>query len=124
MKHERAASSITSPTSAVSVERVLDAERDVERRVRKAIEDAGHVVRAARASADAIRERADNLISRLHVAMEERVEREIAQMRKAFLDTEDSAENDPQLGLERDALQRALHRLAARMTGETDEVGR
>ena len=109
---------------AAVVERVLDVERSVEGRVRKAIEEADHVVRAARARADAIRKRADDRISRLHVAMEDRIEREIARMRKEFLEAEDSPENDPLLGLKRDALQRAVHRLAAGLTGEIDEVGR
>ena len=109
---------------AAVVERVLDVERGVEGQVRKAIEEADHVVRAARARADAIRKRADDRISRLHVAMEDRIEREIARMRKEFLEAEDSPENDPLLGLKRDALQRAVHRLAAGLTGEIDEVSR
>ncbi|HKN30834.1 MAG TPA: hypothetical protein VJY34_24365 [Roseiarcus sp.] len=106
--------------NAPIVERVLDAERGVEGEVQKAIEEADRVVRAARARGDAIRRRADDRISRLHVTMEDRVEREIARMRKEFLEAEDDPGHDPQLGLKRDALHRAVHRLAARMTGEVD----
>ena len=109
---------VSNAASAAAVERVLDAERDVEAQVQKAVDEADRAARAARARADAIRRRADERISRIHVAMEERIEREIARMRKAFLQAEDDPENDPQLGLKRDALQRAVHRLAARMTGE------
>ena len=106
------------------VERVLDAERSVEGQVRKAIEEADFIVRSARARGDAIRKRADDRISRLHVAMEDRIETEIARLRKEFLEAEDSPANDPQLGVKRDALRRAVRRLAARMTGEIDEGGR
>jgi len=121
---ERNVAAGSKAANAASVERVLDAERGVEGQVERAIDEADSVVRAARARSDAIRRRADERISRLHVAMEERVEREIARMRKAFLEAEDDPENDPQLGLKRDALHRAVRRLAARMTGEIDEVGR
>ena len=121
---ERNVAAGSKAANAASVERVLDAERGVEGQVERAIDEADGVVRAARARSDAIRRRADERISRLHVAMEERVEREIARMRKAFLEAEDDPENDPQLGLKRDALHRAVRRLAARMTGEIDEVGR
>ena len=105
-------------------ERVLDAERSVGGQVRKAIEEAEFIVRSARARGDAIRKRADDRISRLHVAMEDRIETEIARLRKEFLEAEDSPANDPQLGVKRDALRRAVRRLAARMTGEIDEGGR
>jgi len=115
---QRIVASRSNAASAAVVERVLDAERDVEGQVQKAVDDADRAARAARGRADAIRRRADERISRIHVAMEVRIEREIARMRKAFLETEDDPENDPQLGLKRDALQRAVHRLAARMTGE------
>jgi vacuolar-type H+-ATPase subunit H len=106
------------------VERVLDAERSVEGQVRKAIEEADFIVRSARARGDAIRKRADDRISRLHVAMEERIETEIARLRKEFQEAEDSPANDPQFGVKRDALRRAVRRLAARMTGEIDDGGR
>ena len=108
--------------NAAVVERVLDAERNVESRIQAAVDEADRVLRAARARADAIRIRTDERISRLHVAMESRLERKIAEMRREFLHTEESPENDPPLGLKRDALQRAVRRLAARMTGEGDEV--
>ena len=121
---ERNVAAGSNEANAAMVERVLDAERGVEGQVERAIDEADGVVRAARARSDAIRRRAEERISRLHVAMEERIEREIARMRKAFLEAEDDPENDPQLGLKRDALHRAVRRLAARMTGEIDEVGR
>ncbi len=117
---QRVAASGSSATNAAIVERVLDAERDVEGQVEKAVDEADRIARAARARADAIRRRADERISRVHVAMEERVEREIARMRQEFLESEDDPEHDPHLGLKLDALQRAVHRLAARMTGEID----
>ena len=120
---ERKAATVSNSAHAVNaavVERVLDAERDVEGQVQHAVDEADRAARAARARADAIRRRADDRISRIHVAMEERVEREIARMRREFLEAEDDPENDPHLGLKRDALQRAVHRLAARMTGEID----
>jgi len=110
--------------NAAVVERVLDAERNVESRLQAAVDEVDRVLRAARARADAIRIRTDERISRLHVAMESRLERKIAEMRREFLQTEESPENDPHLGLKRDALQRAVRRLAARMTGEEGEVAR
>ncbi len=117
---ERRVATGSNPISAAIVERVLDAERDVEGQVREAVDEADRAARAARARADAIRRRADDRISQIHVAMEGRIEREIVRMRKEFLDAEDGPEHDPQLGLKRDALQRAVRRLAARMTGEAD----
>jgi vacuolar-type H+-ATPase subunit H len=122
VKHDISAGS--SATNAAVVERVLDAERSVEGQVRKAREEADFVVRSARARGDAIRKRADDRISRLHVAMEERIETEIARLRKEFQEAENSPANDPELGAKHDALGRAVRRLAARMTGEIDEDDR
>ena len=76
--------------NATVVERVLDAERNVELRVQAAVDEAARVVRAARARADGIRVRTDERISRLHVAVESRLERQIAAMRREFLETEES----------------------------------
>ena len=121
---ERNIATGSNAANAAVVERVLDAERSVEGRVRSAVDEADAVVRSARARSEAIRKRADERISRLHVAMENRIESEIARMRREFLEAEDSPENDPQLGIKRDSLQRAVLRLAARMTGEIDDGGR
>ena len=121
---ERGLSAGSNAANAAVFERVLDAERSVGGQLRKAIEEADFIVRSARARGDAIRKRADDRISRLHVAMEDRIETEIAWLRKEFQEAEDSPANDPQLGVKRDALRRAVRRLAARMTGEIDEGGR
>ena len=121
---ERSLGAGSNAANAATVERVLDAERSVEARVRKAIEEADLVVRSAWARGDAIRQRADERISRLHVTMEDRIETEIARLRKEFLEAEEGHVDEVQLGVDRDALQRAVRRLAARMTGETDDDDR
>ncbi len=121
---ERNIASGSNAANASVVERVLDAERNVEGEVRRAIDEADLVVRSARARSEEIREQTDERISRLHVAMENRIENEIARMRKEFLEEEDSPEKDPLLGVKHDLLQRAVRRLAARMTGEIDDGGR
>ena len=121
---ERSLGAGSNAANAATVERVLDAERNVEARVRKAIDEADFVVRSAWARGDAIRQRADDRISRLHVAMEDRIETEIARLRKEFLEGEDGHVDELQLGVDHDALQRAVRRLAARMTGETDDGDR
>jgi vacuolar-type H+-ATPase subunit H len=121
---ERSHAAGSNAANAATVERVLDTERNVEARVRKAIEEADFVVRSAWARGDTIRQRADERISRLHVAMEDRIETEIARLRKEFLEGEDGHVDELQLGVDHDALQRAVRRLAARMTGETDDGDR
>ena len=120
---ERKAATVSNAAHAANaavVERVLDAERDVEAQVQ---------ARSTRPTASP----APPAPGRTRFAgapttaspgcmwrWKSRLEREIARMRREFLEAEDSPDNDPQLGLKRDVLQRAVRRLAARMTGEID----
>lgn len=114
--------SFSSVANAAAVESVLAAERAAELALQAERERALAVLSAARARAGAIFKRSDERISRLHVAMEARIEAEIARRRRDLLSFEVQPANDPHVGIGREALARAVSRLAARMTGEDGVV--
>ena len=102
------------------VERVLDAERQAEQGLEDARREAEAVLAAARTRAEAIRKRADERISRLHIAMRRRIDAGIARQRQIFEQTAGAARDDPHVADGRAALERAVNRLAARLTGQDD----
>ena len=105
-------------------QQVLDAEGAAERRLQNARQDASQLVAAALDRAELIRKRADERISRLHIAMERRIEDELNRMRLDFNELEGSAPSNPQFSINPDALARAVRRLAAKLTGQADEADR
>jgi vacuolar-type H+-ATPase subunit H len=104
--------------NASAVERVLAAERGVERDLADAREEAAQLLAAARARGNRIRQRGEERVSRLYVAMEARIMAETERLRRESLAAGDAPAHDLHAGIGRDALKRAVERLAARMTGE------
>jgi ElaB/YqjD/DUF883 family membrane-anchored ribosome-binding protein len=106
--------------TAAQVERVLEAERRAEQRLVEAKRRAEALRAAASARSEEIRKRADERISRLHVAMRRRVDAEIAHRRQEFAAAAAATQDDPHASIGRAALERAVHRLAADLTGGDD----
>ena len=104
-------------SSTVAVEAVLRAEGAAEERIRQARRDAGAVMAAARARAEAIMRKADARISRAHVSQMAAVEAEIARLETALVPLADIEPSDE----EHAALTRVIRRLAAELTGQTDD---
>jgi vacuolar-type H+-ATPase subunit H len=104
-------------SSTVAVEAVLRAEGAAEERIRQARRDAGAVVAGARARAEAIKRKADGRISRAHVSQVGAVEAEIARLERTLVPLADIESSDE----EHAALTRVIRRLAAELTGQTDD---
>ena len=105
-------------TNARAVERVLAAERGVERGLSEAREEAAKIVAAARARGVQIRQRAEDRVTRLHVAMEAKIALGIEHLRRQSLESDDDSARNLHVGVGRAALQRAVDRLAAQITGD------
>lgn len=101
-----------SDDTVAAIERVLRAERDGVETLRQAEERAQNLLAEARAQAGAIARRADNCISRLHTAYLQKIDREVDALNAAR-----PAQKDDDPAYERDALQAAAARIAARLTG-------
>lgn len=104
-------------SSTVAVEAVLRAEGAAEERIRQARRDAGSVLAAARTRAEAIERKADTRISRAHVREMAAVEAEIARLERALAPLTDIETDDE----EHAALTRVIRRLAAELTGQSDD---
>jgi hypothetical protein len=104
-------------SSTAAVEAVLRAEGAAEERIRQARRDAGAVLAAARAREEAIKRRADARISRAHVSHMAAIEAEIARLEGALAPLADFESSDE----EHAALTRVVRRLAAELTGQTDD---
>lgn len=101
-----------SDDTVAAIERVLRAERDGVEALRQAEDRAQKAVADARAQAASIARRGDTCISRLHTAYLQKIEREVAALNAAR-----PAQKDGDPAYERDALQAAAERIAARLTG-------
>ena len=106
-------------TSTSALEAVLRAEGAAEERIRQSRRDAAAVLAAARARADTIKRRADARIARAHVSHMARIDAEIARV-EAAMTPATSTEPDER---EAAAFARVVARLAAELTGGSDEVG-
>ncbi len=104
-------------SSTVAVEAVLRAEGAAEERVRQARRDAVALVAGARAREEAIKRRADARISRAHVSHMAGIEAEIARLEGALSPLADIESSDE----EHAALSRTIRRLAAELTGQSDD---
>lgn len=100
-----------SDDTIAAIERVLKAEREGVEALRRSEEQAQQLLAAARAQAAIIARRADRCISRLHTAYLQKVDREVE-----ALNTTRPAKNDGDPAYSGKALQRAVQRIAARLT--------
>ncbi|HVZ52412.1 MAG TPA: hypothetical protein VG986_10625 [Pseudolabrys sp.] len=98
--------------SVAAIERVLQTERAGVAALRESEERAQHLRADARARAAGLAARADRCISRLHSAYLQKIEREVKAIAQAHPGTGDSAP-----AYDRDALEAAARRIAARLTG-------
>ena len=94
-----------------AIERVLKVERDGVKTLRESEDAARQLLAEARAQAANIAQRTDARISRLHAAFLQKVERDIAAL------AANQPSNDASAGYDRAALEAAVRRVAARLTG-------
>ena len=99
----------------VAIERVLDAERDGMARLERCRDEAQTLVAQSRAIAAVIGQRADSRISKLHAAYLQRLEQDIDQLGRPDRATADTVDKR----FERANLERAVARVAARLSGES-----
>lgn len=104
--------------AAESIERVLDAERACEQSLDETRSRAEGIVAAARIREEVIRKRADRRLVRIHEAVKDRVDAEIARLRAEYENPENADAGRSQYVIGQDALTKAVERLAARLTGD------
>lgn len=103
-----------------AIERVLEAERASEERLRDCKRRAQALVAAARDRAEAIRRRAGARISKLHASYHRRIAQDIAALGGPPASTAEISEGRRDVA----ALRQAAERLAAKLTGGEDESPR
>lgn len=103
-----------SDPAALGIERVLEAERLGEQKLRDARQQAQAALASARARAEAIGRRADTRIAKLHASYRQQIEREIAALAPPAAEPSKGPDDVA-------AWKRAAKRVASKLTGAEGE---